>query len=197
MMRRPLPSLGRDERGVAAIEMALVAPVFIMMLIGIYDLAYTAYIHSVLQGAVEQVSRNGTLETATTDKADAYVTDLIHGILPGSQVAAKRVSYYDFADIRRAEAWGDTNGNGVCDKSEKYTDENRNGRWDADIGTLDNGGANDVVMYTVTVTYSPMFPNPFISGTSGKRTMSASTVKKNQPYALQEKYSSAAAGICL
>lgn len=195
--RRPyfLRGLCRDEGGVTAIEFALLGPVFIALLLGIYDMGYTAYLHSVLQGAVHQVARNATLETADTEKADAYVTDLIHGVMPGAEVVSKRMSYYDFADIRRAEAWNDKNSNGVCDKSETYTDENRNGHWDADVGTSNNGGAGDTVLYTVTVTYTPMFPNPFVSGSNNTRSMSASAVKKNQPYALQNKYGSGV-GVC-
>lgn len=185
----------RDRRGVSTIEFALVAPVFIGLLLGIYDLGHRAYLSAVLHGAVQQVARNDALEIADTAKADAYVTDLVQGVAPGAKVDAKRVSYYDFADIKRPESWNDKNGNGVCDNGEGYTDENRNGHWDADVGTNDNGGANDVVLYTVTVTYTPIFVNPFASATSNARTISASAVKKNQPYALQESYGSAA-GIC-
>lgn len=188
-------TLHRDQSGVTAIEFGLLGPVFIALLLGIYDMGYTVYLRSVLQGAVQTVARNATLETADTAKADAYVKDLVLGVMPGAQVVSKRVSYYDFADIRRAESWNDKNSNGVCDKSETYVDENRNGRWDADVGTGDNGGAGDTVLYTVTVTYTPLFPNPFVSGSNNTRSMSASSVKKNQPYALQEKYGSAV-GVC-
>lgn len=184
-----------DQRGVTAIEFALLGPVFIALLLGIYDMGYTVYLRSVLQGAVQKVARTATLETADTVKADAYVKDMVLGVMPGAQVVAKRVSYYDFADIRRAESWNDKNSNGVCDKSETYIDENRNGHWDPDVGTGDNGGAGDTVLYTVTVTYTPLFPNPFVSGSNNTRSMSASSVKKNQPYALQEKYGSAV-GVC-
>jgi Flp pilus assembly protein TadG len=192
---RTWAQLRRDQRGVSGVELGLMGPLFIMLLLGIYDVGYTAYLHSVLQGAVQQVARNGTLEDANTAKADTYVTNMIHGILPGSQVVAKRVSYYDFADIKRAESWNDKNGNGVCDKSESFTDENRSGQWDADVGSKDNGGANDVVLYTVKVTYKSLFPNPFMASSTNERSISASAVRKNQPYALQEKYGSGV-GVC-
>lgn len=192
---RLLPQqLRRDRRGVSTIEFALVVPVFIGLLLGIYDLGYQAYLSAVLHGAVQQVARDDALETADTPKADAYVEDLVLTVAPGAKVIPKRVSYYDFADIRRPEPWDDNNRNGVCDNSEGYTDQNRNGRWDADVGTIDNnGGGNDVVLYTVTVTYMPIFVNPFASAASNARTISASAVKRNQPYALQESYGSVAA----
>jgi len=165
------------------------------LLLGIYDLGHRAYLSSVLNGAVQQIARNDALETADTAQADAYVTRLVQGVAPGAQVSPRRMSYYDFADIKRPESWNDKNGNGVCDNSEGYTDENKNNRWDADVGTSDNGGANDVVLYTVTVTYTPIFVNPFASASGRQRTISASAVTKNQPYALQESYGSAS-GVC-
>jgi len=193
---RALPRrLRRDRRGVAAIEFAIAGPVLIVLLLGVFDIGHLAYLTSVLHGAVQQVARTDALETADTDKADAYVSDIVKGVAPGATIATKRVSYYDFADIARPESWNDKNSNGTCDNSEAYTDENRNGKWDADVGTSDNGGAGDVVLYTVTVTYTPMFFIPFYDKINEDRTLTASAVKKNQPYALQEKYS-ASTGTC-
>ncbi len=193
MSRARLRRCRDDQRGATVIEFAIAAPILITLLLGIYDMGHWAYLTAVLRGAVNEAGRADALETADTAKADAYVTSIVKGVAPGATVVSKRVSYYDFADIKRAESWNDRNGNGTCDNSEAYTDENRNGRWDADVGTTDNGGANDVVLYTVTVTYTPIFFIPFGTNRNTARTISASAVKKNQPYALQEKYGSAAA----
>lgn len=184
-----------DARGSAVIEFAIAAPVLLLLLIGIYDMAHTAYLTAVLHGAVQEAARGDGLEGADNAKADAYVSSMVKRIAPDATVTFKRSSYYDFADIKRAEAWNDKNTNGTCDKGETYTDENKNGKWDADIGTSDNGGANDVVLYAVTVNYKPVFIVPYIANSTAQRTLTASAVRKNQPYALQEKYSSAA-GTC-
>lgn len=184
-----------DARAATAIEFAVAAPVLITLLLGIYDIGHMVYVRSVLHGAVQQVARTNTIETVDTTAEDTWIRGLVRGVAPDATVTTKRVSYYDFADIARPEAWNDNNGNGVCDASESYTDENRNGRWDADVGTSDNGGASDVVIYTVTVVYKPVFPNPFLDNSDASRTLTATAVKKNQPYALQEKYGSAA-GTC-
>jgi hypothetical protein len=111
----------------------------------------------------------------------------VQKIAPGAKVTTSRVSYYDFADIGRAEAWNDRNGNGTCDHNESYTDENGNGQWDADIGVSGNGGADDVVMYTVTVQYDRLFKMPLTPGET-TRTITATAVRKNQPYANQDGY---------
>ncbi|MFC0204796.1 TadE/TadG family type IV pilus assembly protein [Novosphingobium soli] len=187
--------LRRERRAVTAVEFAVAAPVLLVLLLGIYDMGHTAYLGAVLHGAVQQAGRSDALETSDTAAADAYVTRIVRGVAPGAKVTATRVSYYDFADVERSEAWNDNNNNGICDKGESYTDENKNGHWDEDIGKSGNGGANDVVLYTVKVTYKPVFSVPFTTLTDGERTMTASAVKKNQPYALQQKYGSAA-GTC-
>lgn len=188
--------LRRDRRGATAVEFAVAAPVLITLLLGTYDVGHMVYVTSVLHGAVQQVARTNTIETVDTTAQDTWIRKLVRGVAPDATVTTKRVSYYDFADMARPESWNDKNSNGVCDNSETYTDENRNGKWDADIGTSDNGGASDVVIYTVTVVYKPVFPNPFLDNSDASRTLTATAVKKNQPYALQEKYGSAA-GTCL
>lgn len=193
--RRAFARLRAERRGSAAIEFAFALPVLLILLIGLFDLGQMAYIKIALHGVVEQVARHATLEGTNTDNNDAFAQDLLRGIAPGAQVVPTRASYYDYADVKRPEAWNDTNANGVCDNSEAFVDENRNGKWDADIGVAGNGGANDVVLYTVTIRYTPMFSLPIMPEWIGERTLSATSVRKNQPFALQTKYG-VKAGTC-
>ena len=197
MIAQPeLPRRWRDDRrGVTAVEFALAFPVFALLLFGIYDVAHMAYLSAVLHGAVQQVARGATIEGADTKAADARVTSAVRNVAPDALVSTSRSSYYDFADIGRPESWNDKNGNGTCDNSETYVDENSNDRWDADVGKSGNGGSGDVVLYTAKVTYKPVFPLPFLGNPDNTRTLSATAVKKNQPYALQESYGSSA-GSC-
>lgn len=188
-------AIGRCTRGVAAVEFALVAPVFLLLLMGAFDMAQMVYGKSVLHGAVQHAARTSTLEGADTSEADAKVAEMIVPILPGARVDSTRTSYFDFADIGRPEAWNDANRNGTCDNGETFTDENRNGIWDVDVGEAGNGGANDVVLYEVVVTYNPVFPIPFSTLDEGERKLKATAVKKNQPFAHQEAYGSEA-GVC-
>lgn len=187
--------LVRQKDGVTAVEFALAAPVLLILLLGIYDIGHMAYSSAVLHGAVEEVARRAALETASVADEDAYVRGVIQGVAPGATVTTTRESYYDFTDVDRPESWNDANSSGACDNSESYTDENRNGRWDADVGQSGNGGANDVVIYKVTVAYTPLFPVPFMTNHNQQREISATTVKKNQPFATQTTYGSSA-GTC-
>ena len=187
--------LRRDAAGVTIVEFALVAPVFLLMLMGMLDAAQMVYGKSLLNGAVEAAARSSSLEAGDTSAADALVNARIKSVLPGVTVTSERVSYFDFADIGRAEQWNDADANGACNDGEAYTDENGSGNWDREIGVSGNGGANDVVIYTVTARYAPVFKIPYMPAMWNERVLTSTAVRKNQPYATQEAYSSTA-GTC-
>jgi hypothetical protein len=190
-----LAGLRRAREGATIVEFAMAAPIVITLIIGICDIGHMAYTTAVLRGAAQQAARSSSLETADTSASDAQITKAIQNVAPGATVKISRTSYYDFADIDQPEPWNDANNSGDCDNGEVYTDENGNGQWDADVGEAGNGSANDVVIYTVDVTYPPLFPVPFIDGSDGLRKLSASSVKKNQPFANQAELGSSA-GTC-
>lgn len=186
---------GGDIGGVAVIEFALVAPVFLILVMGTFDLGQMAYAKSVLEGAVQKAARDSALETASTLQADNLVKKIVSPVVPGAQIETSRTSYFDFVDIGRPERWNDANNNGSCDNNETYVDENSNGQWDRDIGVSGNGGASDVIIYTVTVTYTPVFKIPFMPDKWHDRTLTATAVRKNQPFAQQQAQGSTS-GIC-
>jgi len=190
-----LRTLHSDESGTSVMEFGLMVTVFIGMLLGLFDLGQLAYTQAVLNGAVQEAARTSSLEAGDIDDADAMVADMVSVVAPGAEFETKRTRYASFADIGRPERWNDADGDGTCADGESYTDENGNGQWDADIGTAGNGGAEDVVLYSVTVTYEPLFPNPFYVGGTSDRTLKASAIKKNQPFADQAEYGSDA-GTC-
>lgn len=187
--------LGHAREGVTAVEFAMAAPVLIVLLMGTFDIGHMAYVNSVLHGAVEDAARNGTLETADTKVLDQSIQTIVGTVAPNATITTTRSSYYDFTDVARAESFNDKNNNGTCDAGEAYVDENKNGQWDANIGKSGNGGPNDVVLYTVKATYKPLFPIPGLTNADQTRTLTATTVRKNQPYGAQEDYGSAA-GTC-
>jgi len=191
----PVRRLAADQSGLAVTEFGLIAPVFFMLMIGLFDISHMAYAKSVFAGAVERAAREAALETGDSDEADQMVEDMIKPVLPGVSLVTGRVSYYDFADIGRAEQFTDGNGNDICDNSEPYIDENGNSAWDADIGVDGNGGAGDVVMYTVRANYTPIFSVPFMPEAWSNRSLSATAVRKNQPFGDQVAYETTA-GTC-
>lgn len=192
---RFVAELASDEDGATVMEFGLIIVAYVTMLLGAFDIGHLAYTQSVLNGAVEVAARSSALESGDTAAVDAQVTQIVQDVAPNATVTTKRVSYFDFADIGRPENWNDEDANGECNSGEAYIDENSNGTWDSDIGSTGNGGAGDVVLYTVSVSYEPIFPIPFYSTGNDPHILTASTVKKNQPFADQDDYSSDA-GTC-
>lgn len=192
-----LRSLHSDTEGATIVEFAIVTPLFMVLLLGIMDVGQMVYGKSVLAGAVRKAARDSSLETRNTSEADGMVLDMIRPVLPGVTIETNRKSYYDFADIGRPEKWNDSNKNGRCDNNETYTDENRNAQWDEDIGKAGNdGGASDVVVYTVKASFEPVFKVPFLPHLWNDRTLTSTAVTRNQPFANQTGYGSSA-GSCV
>ncbi len=194
-----LPKLAKklrtDEVGATVMEFGLVAVIFITMLLGMMDIGQRTYAQSVLNGAAQAVAREASLESGNPAEADARLTALVRRVAPNAIVSTNRTSYFNFNDVARAEKWNDENSDGTCNEDENYVDENRNGQWDADIGVTGNGGANDVVVYTVTTTYKPLFAIPFLDNAGAERKLSTKFIRKNQPFSAQNNYGSSA-GVC-
>ena len=179
MIRRRLAG---DERGATIVEFALVLPVLMTLLLGLFDTGYNLYTSAILQGAIQKAARDSTLEGATPADLDAKVTSTVHNIAPQSTIVFSRKSYTSFSDIGTPEDFTDVNNDGTCDAGEPYEDENGNGTWDTDRGVTGNGGARDAVLYSVTVSYPHMFPLPSFVGMSNTYTMKSETVLRNQPF---------------
>ena len=175
----------RDRRGVAVIEFALIAPVLMIVLMGLFDLSYNMYTTEMLHGAIQKAARDSTIEGAASNPArlDAIVTRAVRAVAPGATLSFDRRSYANFTDAARSEDYTDVDANGTCNNGEPFEDTNGNGTWDLDPGKTGIGGARDAVLYTVTVTYQRAFPIAgFIPGQTNDFTLTANTVLRNQPY---------------
>jgi Flp pilus assembly protein TadG len=189
MIRAYLVRLKADNAGVSAVEFALIAPVLLMMVMGIFDLGHNMYTTSMLQGAIQQAARNSTIEGAASNPAglDAIVTTAVRAISPNSTLQFGRTAYTNFSDVGQAEDFTDSDSDDICNNGEPYEDSNGNGTWDADQGIAGQGGARDAVLYTVIVSYPRMFPIArLIPGQTDTFTMQSQTVLRNQPYGLQQ-----------
>lgn len=198
-------TLTSNERGIAATEFALIAPVFCMLLMGSLDIGHRLYMQSVLQGTIQKAARDSSLEsgtaTATQTTIDgrirAAVKDLNRSLVD-SDIAITRRYYKTFstAAAAQAETYTDTNGNSTCDNGEPYTDANNNSVWDRDGGNAGQGAARDITVYNITVTYPHMLPLWKMLGTNSINTVKATTVVANQPYGAQSQYGAATARNC-
>ena len=74
-------SFTRDQRGVSAVEFALVGPGFIMMLIGVFVLGYSMHCISSVRLAVEGAARALEInQTMTQDQLTTYVQNKLTGV---------------------------------------------------------------------------------------------------------------------
>ncbi|MCU6452711.1 pilus assembly protein [Sphingomonas sp. A2-49] len=196
-MIRALRRLRRDRRGVTIVEFALVIPVMSLMMMGLGDLLYQMYAKELLTGALQKAARDsaiqgGSDQAATIDgKVLAMVSNIMRQPTPSCVASpaagtycTSRLSYATFAAVG-PERFDDNNGNNQRDPGECYTDVNGNGQWDAEPGNVGQGGANDVTLYSMTITYARLFPVARLLGASPNQTIAVQTLLKNQPYATQ------------
>jgi len=159
MMRRLFP----DERGATLVEFAILLPVLLALLMGLMDLCYQAYVQAVLEGAVQKAARDSTIEAADISTIDTRVVTAVRRVAGKASVTPNRLFYASFALIK-PEDFADSNGNGIHDPGECFTDVNG---------------------YRVTVHYTRLFPLARLIGWSNQVVLSASTRFKNQPYGTQ------------
>lgn len=164
-----LRRLRRDERGIAITEFAFVAPIFMLILMGIFDQGFAMYTQSALQGAVQEGARQASLENTQWNDIAARVNKQVRNVIPTGDPNTEisftldstvYQSYNElqmgehFVDKERApftknntydgdEGFTDSNGNDIWDPGEPYTDKNRgvkNGTRDADECFTDQNG---------------------------------------------------------
>ena len=188
-LRKAGRTIARDQSAATLLEFGFVAPVLVLMVIGLFDMAHTQYTSALINGAMQKAGRDLTLESAGTNinQIDATVITQVRNVVPDSAtIQLKKLSHFEFEDIGEAEEFDDENGNTLCDDGEVFVDANENGQWDADRGEEGIGGARDAVLYTAIVTYDRLFPMYGLAGLHQEVEIKASTVLRNQPYDVQK-----------
>lgn len=203
-------ALIRDRRGATLVEFTFVAPVMIMLMMGLCDLLYQTYCRSVLNGAVQKAARDGTIQGGAdqTGTLDQRVMSVMSGLIGTTAQScadtpaagtwcSTRTSFTSFAQAG-PEPFNDDNNDGIRQSTECFSDINGNGKWDASPGSGNSGqgGASDVTVYTMRVTYMRVFPVSGLFGWPTTQTIVASTLLKNQPYQTQTGTATASAPVC-
>lgn len=200
--------LHEDQSGIAAIEFGLIGGIFITLLLAGFDMGHSMYMNSVLEGALQKAARNSALQSGSTvanqAALDTAVRTQVQRLNKTATVTFSRRFYknFDAANNRRHEVDihsgnPSKNNDGICETGvETYLDVNNNAAYDADGGDQGQGGAQDAVIYRVTVTYPRLFPMAGLLGWSERVSVDASTVIQNQPYSAQSQYGAATARAC-
>lgn len=178
--------LRRDRRGVSAVEFGFLAPVLCLALMGIGDLTHRGYMQDVIDGEIQKLGRDSSLEGSKTKLAalDEKVRRQVYRVAPDATVTTKRDTYSTFLAIK-PERFTDDNANGKRDAGECFDDINGNRAWDVRPSREGQGGANDVTVLRVTVQIPRLFPMASMLGWDPQLKLISETFLKNQPYAGQ------------
>ena len=191
--RRRRGALGRDVRGVAAVEFGILSIPLCICLLGMIDAGYFMYVRSDLQGVLNDVARQATVQTPNfsgtgtlSQKIDNAIQTRMGSLVHSGSYAITKTSYYKFSSVGKPEKLTkDVNGNGKYDVGDCFQDDNGNGVWDTDSGKSGAGSADDVVVYTVTLTIPRIVPMTSLIGLPANYTVVAKATVHNQPYANQ------------
>lgn len=192
MTRRVSPflqRLARDEAGTSIVELAIVILPFMLIVIATLDFGYRAYVGVVADSVAYRVAREATAGELTPAMVESEARRLIEPLLlTDADMEVETRSYFDFTAVGRPERISvDANSDGELDENDCFIDENSNANFDQDVGKSGVGGADDVVIYEISIR------SPNLTGISeilGKQTtgfnVAAKATGRNQPFDTQD-----------
>ncbi len=180
--------LKRDERGVTVVEFALIAPVLMMMIVGLCEFGLLLTAQTILDNSIFAASRAGKTgySTSTSTQSQlilAAIRKATADYLDPAKISLTSKAYSDYGSIGKPEPFTDTNSNGVRDAGEPFTDVNGNGTYDKDQGASGYGSSGQIVVYEANYDWTLM--TPFVKrfvGTNGIVRVTSRIVVKNEPY---------------
>ena len=185
-LSRRFTNLRDDRRGATIVEFALVIVPFMMVVMGLMDFGYRAYVGSVVEGTVNRAARLATVGDQTPTQIDDFVKNELRHFSPSATITITKTNYYQFSGVGQGEVLtSDSAPVGVWNTGDCYQDLNNNGKWDAVAGRDGLGGSDDIVFYQVDFTYPRILPTNGLFGWSDNQTLTSRTVMRNQPFGIQ------------
>lgn len=185
-MTRVLRRLARNERGATLVEFALILTPLLVCIMGLMELAYQSYVEALLQGALQTASRDASIASKTPGQIREQVFQALGPLVRRQDVTTTVRSYYNYSRIGKPEKLiTDKNGNGKYDPGDCFEDANDNNEYDtaATAGRDTGGNADEVVAYTIDVSYPRILPTSRLIGLAANGTASGTTMLRNQPFA--------------
>jgi Flp pilus assembly protein TadG len=175
--------------GASLVEFALVFPMLIVFVVGLFEVGMMMFVQSAMEGGLREASRFGiTGSTVSGETRDETIRRILEentlGLVDLDAATISTKTYDSFNDIGQPEPFTDQSPfNGTYDVGEPYTDLNGNAQWDADRGTAGVGASGEIVSYTIEYDWQPMtgLISSFVGGGDGIP-MQASTAVRNEPF---------------
>jgi Flp pilus assembly protein TadG len=165
----------KDEQGVTAVEFALVGLPFLIMVIGIIEMALMFTAQSLLEASTAQAARQirtgavqqGGGEDAFTEALCEYASVFI----PCNEIQYQVVAMEDF------------------EEAEEFPPASYDENGDLEDQGFDAGGVSDVVMIRTSYTYpikTPMMQVMLTNNNDASRIMLSTVVLQTEPYEFEE-----------
>ncbi len=184
-----LRRLGRARRGSTMVQFAIAFPIFVLLVVGLIEVAMVLFVTSLMEGGLREAARFGITgflpgDQTRVERILAIVEDHMQGLVDMDQVGISFLVYPSFNDVGQPEPFADENGNGSYDSGEAYSDINGNGQWDPDMGAAGLGGSGDIVLYTLEYDWELMtgLLDPLMGDADGRLGLTASIVVRNEPF---------------
>lgn len=185
--------LRRDPSGAVLVEFAILIVPLLMVVLGFCELGYRGYVRSTLQGSLNDISRTATVENpnlagsgSLEDRIKKQVRDKMGLLSDDATYDFKINNFRNFGSVGTAESLvTDVNGNGKYDPGDCWEDSNPNKSFDLSAGQSGVGGADDVVVYDVTMTVPHLFPVMGLFNVDDHFDAKATAMIRTQPYANQ------------
>ena len=193
-LRTSLHRLRGDERGATIVEFAFVVGPMLLLLMGGLELGYNSYVRSTMQGALNDAARTAAVEfpiinvpgSTVEEQVENLIEETVKHVAPNASITVTQKSYFEFSAIGNPEKlMTDNNGNGQFDADDNdcWEDANGNGSYDTDAGKTGNGGADDVVLYSASISPPRILPlQNFLPGVGPTMEYTLQTAVRNQPY---------------
>lgn len=169
----PARRLRTDERGVAAIEFAIIAPFFFCLLFVIAETAVILIAEQVMDNAVFETAR--LIRTGQVQRAGTSSADFKASLCARMAVFISCDSPNFYLDVRSFESFADIESGKPVDENDNFAAE----------GAYDFGEAKEIVIVRA---YYQWPTNPIVGGLSlanmsnGKRLIGAFSAFRNEPY---------------
>ncbi len=178
----------KAQDGVTAVEFALIAPVALLLIMGIIETSLVMFAQNVLESATFAASRTGKTGYAETDETReatirTVLDDRADAVFDSTLIDITTRTYARFDQVGDPEPYIDANNNQMRDDGENFTDVNGNGQYDTDMGMEGVGNAGEIVVYTVSYPWNIFTPlvQDFLAE-DGVITLSSRVVIQNEPF---------------